>query len=136
MSRALLLVFVAALWASRPAAGEVIKIGYLTAIQGESEKLGLTISGAMSLAVRDINADPNLLPGHTLEFRYNDTEGDTKKGTRALVEMICDDTVAFFGPQDECLYEAHVAGSFNLPMISYVSTDWPAVTLPDPVMTP
>ena len=122
MRCALLVLLAAALCALRPAASETIKIGYLTAFKGTREKLGLTISGAISLAVERINRRTDLLAGHTLELGYADTEGTAKMGTRRLVEMICNDTVAFFGPEDSCLIEANVAAAFNLPMISHVST--------------
>ena len=122
MSRVLLLAVLAALWAPRPVLGDPIKVGYLTALNGSSEKLGLTISGAISLALESINNRTDLLPGHTMELTFANTEGNTKIGTRRLVEMICNKTVAFFGPEDSCLIEANVAAAFNLPMISYVST--------------
>lgn len=110
------------LLASSTASGEIIKVGYLAARKGTSGMLGLSISGAMTYAVETINKRTDLLPGHELQFAFADTEGDTRVGTRHLTEMICNGTVAFFGPEESCFVEANVAAAFNLPMISYVSS--------------
>lgn len=61
---------------------EVITIGYLVALRdkgsarAEAERLGLVISGAMSLAVQNVNNQSDLLPGRTLEFQFEDTHGN------------------------------------------------------------
>lgn len=68
-----------------------------------------------------INNDMNLLPGVTLGMRWNDTRGKTVVATRVITDMLCDDVVAFFGPEGPCYVEAIVAQARNLPMISYVS---------------
>lgn len=73
------------------------------------------------LATFQINNDPNILPNVTLVMRWNDTRGDTSEATNAMIEMICDGVVAFFGPEGACYVEAMVAQSRNIPMISYVS---------------
>lgn len=54
-------------------------------------------------------------------MRWNDTRGETVEATRAMIDMICDGVVAFFGPEGSCYVEAIVAQSRNIPMISYVS---------------
>ena len=54
-------------------------------------------------------------------MRWHDARGDTIEATRAIVDMICDGVVAFFGPEGTCNVEAIVAQSRNIPMFSYVS---------------
>lgn len=73
------------------------------------------------LAVFQINNDPNILPDVNLVMRWNDTRGETVESTNAMIDMICDGVVAFFGPEGSCFVEATVAQARNLPMISYVS---------------
>lgn len=69
-----------------------------------------------------INEDPEILPNVNLVMRWHDTRGETVDATRAMIDMICDGVVAFFGPEGTCYVEAIVAQSRNIPMISYVST--------------
>jgi len=56
-----------------------------------------------------------------LVLRWSDTRGETVEATSAMIDMICDGIVAFFGPEGSCYVEAIVAQSRNIPMISYVS---------------
>lgn len=66
-----------------------LSVGYLTAIKGEvKERQGLAISGAITMALEEINNDPNILPNVHLELRWNDTRGDTVISTRAITEMV------------------------------------------------
>ncbi|KFB47431.1 AGAP012163-PA-like protein [Anopheles sinensis] len=98
----------------------VLTLGYLTAIKGNLlEKQGLTISGALTMALDEINNDPDLLPNVTLALRWNDTRGETVTATRVITEMICDGVAAFFGPEGTCQTEAIVSQSRDIPMISY-----------------
>jgi hypothetical protein len=62
-----------------------------------------------------------LLPDVNLVLRWYDTKGDTVAATRAITDMLCDNVVAFFGPEGSCHVESIVAQSRNVPMISYVS---------------
>jgi hypothetical protein len=99
-----------------------LTVGYLPAVRGElKDRQGLSISGAILLALEEINNDTNLLPNVHLNLRYNDTRGDTVASTRAITEMICDGVSTIFGPEGTCYTEAIVAQSRNIPMISYVS---------------
>ncbi|XP_015514449.1 receptor-type guanylate cyclase Gyc76C [Neodiprion pinetum] len=101
-----------------------LTVGYLAAIKGElSDRKGLAISGAISIALDEINSDDNILPNVTLVMRWKDTRGDTVDATRAMIDMICDGVVAFFGPEGSCYVEAIVAQSRNIPMISYKCSD-------------
>ncbi|XP_018335565.1 receptor-type guanylate cyclase Gyc76C [Agrilus planipennis] len=108
-----------------------ITVGYLTAAKGDlKERQGLLISGAFTMALEEINNDPNLLPNVTLVYRWYDTRGDTVLATRAMTDMICDGVTAFFGPEGSCHVEAIVAQSRNIPMISYKCSDHTASSVP------
>lgn len=73
------------------------------------------------IIVFQINNDPNILPNVKLVMRWADTRGETTEATSAMIDMICDGVVAFFGPEGSCYVEAIVAQSRNIPMLSYVS---------------
>ncbi|XP_044753115.1 receptor-type guanylate cyclase Gyc76C-like isoform X2 [Coccinella septempunctata] len=110
---------------------KVITVGYLAAVKGElKERQGLTISGAVQMAIDNINRDPRILPNVTLEMQWNDTKGDTVIATKAMTEMICGNVYAFFGPEGNCYVEAIVAQSQNIPMISYKCSDYKASKIP------
>jgi hypothetical protein len=101
----------------------ILTVGYLTAIKGElKDRQGLAISGALTMALDEINNDENILPNVTLALRWSDTKGDTVVATRVMTEMICDGVATFFGPEGPCHVEAIVSQSRNIPMLSYVST--------------
>lgn len=100
----------------------VLTVGYLTAIKGDlKDRQGLAISGALTLALDEINNSDEILPNVHLALRWNDTKGETVLATRAMTEMICDGVTTFFGPEGPCYVEAIVSQSRNIPMISYVS---------------
>ncbi|EFA10586.2 receptor-type guanylate cyclase Gyc76C isoform X1 [Tribolium castaneum] len=108
-----------------------ITVGYLTAVKGElRERQGLAVSGAISMALNEVNNDPDILPNVTLVMRWNDTRGDTVIATRAMTDMVCDGVSAFFGPEGTCHVEAIVAQSRNIPMISYKCSDYKASQVP------
>lgn len=100
----------------------VIPVGYLTAVKGDlATRQGLTVSGAITMALDEVNEDENLLKGIFLKLQWNDTKSETVVATRAITEMICNGIFAIFGPEGPCHVEAIVAQSRNIPMISYVS---------------
>ncbi|XP_055371824.1 receptor-type guanylate cyclase Gyc76C-like [Condylostylus longicornis] len=108
-----------------------LTVGYLTAMKGEMrDKQGLAISGALTMALEEVNNDTNLLPNVRLDLRWNDTRGDTVIATRAITEMICDGIATFFGPEGPCNVEAIVSQSRNIPMISYKCSDYQASVIP------
>ncbi|KAI5695232.1 hypothetical protein M8J75_013039 [Diaphorina citri] len=101
-----------------------LTVGYLTATKGTiKNKQGLVISGAMTLALHDINTSPDLLPQVNLVLRWDDTRGDEVLGARAMTAMLCDRVGAFFGPEGACYVSAVMAQAQNLPMISYKCSD-------------
>lgn len=101
-----------------------LTIGYLPAIKGPKDRQGLAISGAISMALNEINNDPNILPNVNLVMRWNDTRGESLEATRAMIDMMCDGVVAFFGPEGTCYVEATVSASRNIPMMSYKCSDY------------
>ncbi|XP_019756594.2 receptor-type guanylate cyclase Gyc76C isoform X1 [Dendroctonus ponderosae] len=106
-------------------------LGYLTAVKGDlKERQGLAISGAISMAVEEINNDPDILPNVTLEVRWNDTRGETVLATRAMTDMMCEGVAAFFGPEGSCFVEGIVSQARNIPMISYKCSDYRASKIP------
>ncbi|XP_043253857.1 receptor-type guanylate cyclase Gyc76C-like [Colletes gigas] len=111
----------------QPRKQQNLTIGYLTAIKGGlKDRQGLAISGAFSMALDEINNDPNMLPNVKLVMRWSDTRGETVEATKAMIDMICDGVAAFFGPEGSCYVEAIVAQSRNIPMISYKCSDYKA----------
>ena len=103
-----------------------IRVGYLTGSQKLTGdhfyvKPGQSISGAITLAVKEVNDSPNILPNHTLQFVIAETNGVEKESIRQTVLLMREDISAYIGPQETCVHEARIAASFNLPMISYVS---------------
>ena len=46
------------------------------------------IGSAVTIAVQDINNDPNLLPNHTLTFVYNDSQCNDKIGLQKIESLI------------------------------------------------
>ena len=105
--------------------GNIIKLGYITG----SDKLpgifyrrpGQAISGALTLALGEINSDTSILPNHTLEFLIAETYGIELESIKQTVDLINQNISVYIGPQETCIHEAKVAAAFNIPMISYVS---------------
>lgn len=99
-----------------------LTVGYLANIHGK-QRQGHIISGAMTYAIKEANL--KLLPSnYTLDFVYEDTRGETLSGTNSVINMWREGIIAFFGPENSCEVEATVSASLNLPMISYVSTQF------------
>lgn len=101
-------------------------MGYLTGIQrrpGNKEypRPGLTISGAISLAVDEINKNHALVDNHTLTFEVAETYGEEQESIYQTAVLWTKNISVYIGPQETCIHEAKMAASFNLPMISYVS---------------
>ncbi|XP_026494984.2 receptor-type guanylate cyclase Gyc76C-like isoform X1 [Vanessa tameamea] len=113
-----------------PAKKYNLTIGYLPSIKGEHrDRQGLAISGALSMALEEINNGTDLLPDVRLLLEWKDTKCDTVTATRLLTDMSCSGVVAFFGPEGRCHTEAIIAQSRNLPMISYKCSDYQTSTL-------
>lgn len=109
-----------------------LTIGYLTAARGKLDnRQGLSISGALTLALEEIEDDPHLLPNVSLMLKWEDTHGETVHATKTITQMICDKVAVFFGPEgNTCYTEAIVAQAWNIPMISYKCADYKASQVP------
>lgn len=101
-------------------------IGYLTGSQRRTGNLeyprpGLTISGAISLAVNETNNGELGRKGHRLDFIVAETYGEEMASIRRIAELWTKNVSIYIGPQETCVHEGRMAAAFNLPMISYVS---------------
>ncbi|CAG9815672.1 unnamed protein product [Phaedon cochleariae] len=109
----------------------ILTVGYLTAVKGDmKERQGRQISGAVKMALDEVNSDPSILPNVRLDLRWFDTRGETVLATRAMTDMLCDGVSAFFGPEGTCHVEAIVSQARNIPMISYKCSDYKASEVP------
>ncbi|XP_014262145.1 guanylate cyclase 32E [Cimex lectularius] len=110
--------------------GEELLLGYLTGSQrreGDNEysRPGLTISGAISLAVQELNE--SLLKNnskHSLRFIVAETMGEEAVSIRQTAYLWTQNITGYIGPQETCIHEARMAAAFNLPMISYFCTNY------------
>lgn len=115
-------------------ATKVIRLGYLTGSQireskeskefyntGFYRRPGQVISGALTLAVVEINNNPILLPEHRVEFLPQETYGEESESILRTTLLLDKNISAYIGPQETCMHEARLAAVFNIPMISYVS---------------
>ena len=105
---------------------ERIRLGYMTGSENQEgdmfyQKPGQVISGAITYAVDQINANPELLPNHTLEFLIAETMGQETESIKLASVLPSYNISAYIGPQETCVHEGRIAAAFNLPMISYVS---------------
>ncbi|XP_068148784.1 speract receptor [Drosophila tropicalis] len=126
-SRLLLLLLQLCLQLNSPTHGEVFTLGYLTGSQRRPGNLdyqrpGITISGAISLAVDQVNAGKLHKLGHSLEFVVAETFGDEVASIRQTAALWTQQVSVYIGPQETCVHEGRMAAAFNLPMISYYCT--------------
>ncbi|KYB25442.1 Guanylate cyclase 32E-like Protein [Tribolium castaneum] len=110
-------------------ATETFTIGYLTGSQrrpGDLEypRPGLTISGAISLAVDEVNKGIVGQRGHRLDFIVAETYGEEVISVQKTADLWTKNVSAYVGPQETCEHEAFMAAAFNLPMISYFCTHY------------
>lgn len=108
-------------------ASENYTIGYLTgSLRRPGNKgyprPGLTISGAITLAVEEITKSHPLINNSKLIFRVAETYGEEQESIYQVAKLWTQNISVYIGPQETCIHEAKMASSFNLPMISYVST--------------
>ena len=112
----------------RLAAPEEFIIGYLTgSLRRPGNKgyprPGLTISGAITLAVDEVNNYYPLRNNSKLTFQVAETYGEEQESIYKVAKLWTENVSVYVGPQETCIHEAKVASSFNLLMISYVSTN-------------
>ncbi|XP_055593126.1 speract receptor isoform X2 [Uranotaenia lowii] len=107
--------------------GDVFTVGYITGSQrrpGDREyaRPGLQISGAITLAIEEVNNVFFSRHGHKLAFEVAETFGEEITSIRKTADLWTKDVIAYIGPQETCVHEGRMAAAFNLPMISYFCT--------------
>lgn len=107
-------------------ARNTIMLGYVTGAHPKDENSfylppGQSISGAITMAVNDVNSDVTVLPDNELDFRVMETNGLEEKSMLQVVSVKNSNISAVIGPQETCIHEGRLAAAFNRPMISYVS---------------
>ncbi|XP_030024263.1 speract receptor isoform X1 [Manduca sexta] len=108
--------------------GEKFTLGYLTGSQRRPgdfsySKPGRVISGAISMAVDEVNKELLGPMGHSLDFVVAETYGQEEVSIRQVAALWAANVSAFIGPQETCVHEGRMAAAFNLPMISYFCRD-------------
>ncbi|XP_053684582.1 receptor-type guanylate cyclase Gyc76C [Sabethes cyaneus] len=107
--------------------GDVFTVGYITGSlrrSGDQEyaRPGLQISGAITLAMEEVNELFFNRHGHTLRFEVAETYGEEVTSIRETADLWTKDVIGYIGPQETCVHEGRMAAAFNLPMISYFCT--------------
>lgn len=105
----------------------IIHLGYLTGSEKPGDhyysRPGQAISGALTFALDEINADTTILPNHTLDFITAETYGRESDSIRKTVDLLKHNISVYLGPQETCIHEGRIAASFNIPMISYYCSE-------------
>ncbi|XP_058980104.1 speract receptor [Musca domestica] len=121
------LIFYSTSGGQRLVRAETFTLGYLTGSQRtpgnlDYQRPGITISGAISLAVKEVNEGELKSLGHELDFLVAETYGDEVNSIRQTAALWTKQIVGYIGPQETCVHEGRMAAAFNLPMISYYCT--------------
>ncbi|KAG5673369.1 hypothetical protein PVAND_003425 [Polypedilum vanderplanki] len=108
---------------------DVFKLGYITGSHRrhgdlEYERPGLTISGALTLAVTEVNNEKLAKLNHSIEFIVAETYGEEISSIRETASLWKQGIYGYIGPQETCIHEGRMAAAFNLPMISYFCTSY------------
>ncbi|XP_076654351.1 guanylate cyclase 32E [Halictus rubicundus] len=106
---------------------ETFTLGYITGSKRrpgdlEYQRPGFRISGAISLAVEEVNAGELGRRGHKLDFVVAETYGEEETSILMTADLWTRNISAYIGPQETCIHEGRMAAAFNLPMISYFCT--------------
>ncbi|CAD5122391.1 unnamed protein product [Dimorphilus gyrociliatus] len=116
------------IWTSFPHKPNTLLLGYITGSKNAPNKPkmyykpGSAMSGAITIAVEEINRQFKLLPNHSLDFCIGETYGIERMSIRHTANFSMNGIDAIIGPQETCEHEGRIAEAFNVPMISYVST--------------
>ena len=91
----------------------------------DETKNGNRYPHALTIAIDDVNNNPNILPGHNLTYNWTDST-ESNVVLRTMYEKYIQSNRskpvdAFIGPAFHCAAPAKVAKAFDIPMISYVS---------------
>ncbi|XP_076232200.1 guanylate cyclase 32E isoform X1 [Calliopsis andreniformis] len=127
VERACLLLTAIHVLLDKSADGETFTLGYITGSKRrpgdfEYQRPGYRISGAISLAVEEVNAGELGRRGHKLEFVVAETYGEEETSILRTADLWTKNISAYIGPQETCIHEGRMAAAFNLPMISYFCT--------------
>lgn len=107
--------------------GKTFTLGYITGSKRrpndfEYQRPGFRISGAITLAVEEVNAGELGRRGHKLEFLIAETYGEEETSILMTADLWTKNVSAYIGPQETCVHEGRMASAFNIPMISYFCT--------------
>ncbi|KAL8591931.1 hypothetical protein ACOMHN_039984 [Nucella lapillus] len=86
------------------------------------------ISGALTYAIEMINKQ-GVIPGYRVGFVWNDTHGTISGGLQAITDQWRRGVDMFLGPEETCNYEGRLAAAWNLPMLSFPASPFPATFL-------
>jgi guanylate cyclase len=89
---------------------------------GNDFNKGENFAAAITIAIEDLNSDPNILPGHNITFTWEDTECNELLTIKQEFKMINSKISGIIGPGCNCKTAARNAAAFHIAMISYVST--------------
>ncbi|XP_042875510.1 receptor-type guanylate cyclase Gyc76C-like isoform X2 [Penaeus japonicus] len=118
-----------AVWPEEVEGRRSLLVGFLPTITGKrKERLGLKVIGAFAYAVDEVNNNYTLPENYMLRVKYYDTLGVESRGSSNMVDLICNNVSAIFGPEHTCYVEGTIAEGKNLPMISYGCNDERAST--------
>ena len=96
---------------------------YSRSASGSRGLKGIHYASAITIAVDNINKDPNLLPGIRLSFIWNDSECIEEKSIQAFLSQRERKVDGFIGFGCNCHTQARLAAALNLPVVSHVSID-------------
>lgn len=83
---------------------------------------GKQISGALTLALQEVNTQKLNKLGHSLDFEISETYGEENTSIWQTADLWKKNVFGYIGPQETCVHEGRMSAAFNLPMISYVRT--------------
>ena len=106
---------------------ETFKIGFLSGNRQRNGKPnsalpGIRISPAIKVAIDEINRNSYLPYNHSLDYITAETYGEENESILQTAALWRENISAYIGPQETCMYEAKLASSLNLPMISHFCT--------------
>ncbi|KAK0087232.1 hypothetical protein PV325_001474 [Microctonus aethiopoides] len=124
---ACLLMTIIHIWINDNVNAETFTLGYITGSKRrqndlEYQRPGSRISGAINLAVEEVNAGELGRRGHHLKFLVAETYGEEETSILVTAELWKKNISAYIGPQETCVHEGRMAAAFNIPMISYFCT--------------
>ncbi|KAL5978469.1 hypothetical protein ACLOJK_029586 [Asimina triloba] len=100
----------------------VVKIGALFTF---NSTIGRVAGAAIQAAVDDVNADPSVLSGTSLQVDMQDTNCSGFLGTIQALQLMEKDVLAVIGPQSSGIAHviSHVVDTLHVPLISFAATD-------------